>query len=230
MIRPHRFWQKELLEATRGRRAFALKFLLPLLLLAPLAVTAVPVPMKAVGFSAAVLFIGVFGSSVRLIHLRDSRMLERMAVLPVPPHRISAEYILAGALLDGVQLLLPLILLIAIGRYSLPGVAVILLIYPATLIGANALGVLVASLSASAAEGHLFAVLSVIGAAVLSGFVPPVTGAGGWSSWLLPFGSLTAALRTSTDGAATAAVPIAWLSAVVLMGLVLANSPRLFRS
>jgi len=228
VIRPDRFWQKELLEATRSRRALALKFLLPLLLLAPLAVTAVPAAMRAVGFSAAVLFIGVFGSSVRLIHLRDGRMLERMAVLPVSHYRISAEYILAGAFLDGVQLLLPLILLIAVGQYPPPAVAVILLVYPAALVGANALGVLVASLSASAAEGHLFAILSVIGAAVISGFVP--SGAGGWSSWLLPFGSFAAVLQTPTGGATPAAIPIAWLSAVALVGLVLAVSPRLFRS
>jgi len=228
VIDPHRFWLKELLEASRGRRAVALKFLLPLLLLAPLALGAVPASMKAVGFSVAVLFIGVFGSSVRLIHLRDSRMLERMAVLPVPPHVLAAEYILASAFLDGAQLLIPLVLLITAGGYSIPSVTVILLAYPAALIGANALGVFVASLSASAAEGHLFAVLSVIGAAVLSGAVP---GAGaGWSSWLLPFGPFATTLRASPDGAPLTAVPIAWFSAFALLGLVLAASPRLFRS
>lgn len=230
MISPHRFWRKELLEATRGRRAFALKFLLPLLLLAPLAVTAVPDAMRAVGFSAAVLFIGIFGSSVRLIHLRDDRMLERMAVLPVPPSQVTAEYLFASALLDGVQLLLPLILLIAVGGYPLSGVAVILIVYPAALVGANALGVLVASLSASAAEGHLFAILSVVGAAVLSGFVPPITADSGWTSWLLPFGAFAATLRTPTGVAPSAAVTAAWLSAIALVGLVLAVSPRLFRS
>jgi len=228
MTRPHRFWQKEFLEATRSRRAFVLKFLLPLLLLAPLALWAVPGPMKAVGFSMAVLFIGVFGSSVRLIHLRDSRMLERMAVLPIPPHGLAAEYVLASSLLDGLQLFVPLVLLIGTGGYSIPSITVILVAFPAALIGANALGVLVASLSASAAEGHLFAVLSVIGAAVLSGTVPgmgPI-----WSTWLLPFGPFSATLRASVDGAPLAAVPIAWLSATALLGLVLVLSPRLFRS
>lgn len=229
MIRPHGFWQKELLEASRGRRAFALKFLLPLLLLAPLALGAVPASMKAGGFSAAVLFIGIFGASVRLIHLRDSRMLERMAVLPVPSHRLSAEYVLASASLDGVQLLIPLILLIATGEYSVSSVTVILLTYPAALIGANALGVLVASFSASAAEGHLFAIILVMGVAVLSVFSLPGV-AGSWSAWLLPFGPFAAALRASPGGAPVAAVPIAWLSAVALLGLVLALSPRLFRS
>ncbi len=225
---PHRFWQKELLEASRGRRAVALKFLLPLVLLAPLAFGAVPVSMKAIGFSVAVLFIGVFGSSVRLIHLRDSRMLERMAVLPVPPYGLAAEYILASAFLDGVQLLAPLFLLIGTGGNSIPSVIMILLAYPAALIGANALGVFVASLSASAAEGHLFAVLSVIGAAGLSGAIPGM--GAGWSPWLLPFGPFAATLRVSADGAPLVAVPLAWLSALALLGLVLVISPRLFRS
>lgn len=229
MTGPDRFWQKELVETTRSRRAFTLKFLLPLLLLVPLALAAVPASMKAVGFSVAVLFIGVFGASVRLIHLREGRMLERMAVLPVSLHQLSAEYILAGAFLDGVQLLLPLILLIGVGGLSASSVALALLTYPAALIGANALGVLVASLSASAAEGHLFAILSVIGAAALSGFALPEAGTGG-SLWLLPFGPLAATLRASADSTPLVAVPIAWLSAAVLLGLVLAASPRLFRS
>lgn len=228
MILPHRFWQKELLEASRDRRAFVLKFLLPLLLLAPLALGAVPAPMKAVGFSVAILFIGVFGASVRLIHLRESRMLERMAVLPVPPRGLMAEYVLASAFLDGVQLLIPLALVVGSGGYSISSVTVILLVYPAALIGANALGVLVASLSASAAEGHLFAVLSVILVAGLSGVVPGADA--GWSSWLLPFGPFAATLRASADGAPLASVPIAWLSAIALLGLVLAVSPRLFQS
>lgn len=224
---PHRFWQKELLEASRGRRAVLLKLLLPLFLLAPLAVVAVPASMKAVGFSVAVLFIGVFGSSVRLIHLRDSRMLERMAVLPVPPRGLAAEYVLASASLDGVQLLTPLLLLIAAGGYPLPSVAAILLAFPAALLGANAIGVLVASLSASAAEGHLFAILSVLGAAGLSGL--GLTDAGA-HRWLLPFGPFAATLGASADAAPFAAAAIAWLSAVVLLALVLAISPRLFRS
>jgi hypothetical protein len=228
VIGPHRFWQKELLEASRGRRAVALKFLLPLILLAPLALGAVPASMKAIGFSVAVLFIGVFGSSVRLIHLRDSRMLERMAVLPVPPHVLAGEYILASSFLDGVQLLVPLVLLIATGGYSISSATMILLAYPAALIGANALGVFVAALSASAAEGHLFAVLSVIGAAGLSGAVPGVDA--GWSSWLLPFGPFGATLLTSAGVVSLAAVPIAWLSAGAVLGLVLAVSSRLFRS
>jgi hypothetical protein len=226
---PDRFWQKELVETARSRRAFALKFLLPLVLLVPLALAAIPASMKAVGFSVAVLFIGVFGASVRLIHLREGRMLERMAVLPVSSYRLSAEYILAGAFLDGVQLLLPLILLIAASGLSASSVALVLLTYPAALIGANALGVLVASLSASAAEGHLFAILSVIGAAALSGLAPPGAGMAG-SLWLLPFGPLAATLGASADATLLVAAPIAWLSAAVLLGFVLAASPRLFRS
>ena len=228
MIGPHRFWQKELLEASRGRRAVALKFLLPLILLAPLALGTVPASVKAIGFAVAVLFIGVFGSSVRLIHLRDSRMLERMAVLPVPPHALAGEYILASAFLDGVQLLVPLVLLIATGGYSISSATMILLAYPAALIGANALGVFVAALSASAAEGHLFAVLSVIGAAGLSGAIPGTEAS--WSSWLLPFGPFAATLRASVGATSLTAVPIAWLSAGAVLGLVLAVSARLFRS
>ncbi len=223
---PGRFWQKELLEATRSRRAFALKFLLPLVLLAPLALGPLPESARAIGFAAAVLFIGVFGSSVRLIHLRDGGMLERMAVLPVPPRALAGEYVLAGSSLDGAQLGVPLLLLIAIGGYPPQSVAAILLAYPAALIGANALGVLVASLSGSAAEGHLFAIISVIGVAGLSGLAAPGTG---WGSWLLPFGPFAATLRMPAGDAPLAAAPAAWLSAMVLLGAVLALSPRLFQ-
>jgi hypothetical protein len=40
-------------------------------------------------------------------------MLERMAVLPVSARTLAGEYVLAGSFLDGVQLLAPLLLLIA---------------------------------------------------------------------------------------------------------------------
>ncbi|HZD43128.1 MAG TPA: hypothetical protein VE134_03645, partial [Methanomicrobiales archaeon] len=112
-MQPDSLWQKELLEETKGKRSLLFKFILPLLLLAPFTLPQVPLQVRVAGLTIAVLFIGVFGSSVRLSRIRESKMLERLGVLPLSPRRLTAEYLFASAIMDALQLALPFVLVVA---------------------------------------------------------------------------------------------------------------------
>ncbi len=166
---PSRYWQKEFLEEIKSKRTLTMKFLLPLLLLSPLAIFSIPYNIKAGGFTAAVLFIGVFGSAVKLVRLRENRMLERLAVLPIPSAYIVCEYILINSFFDGLQLLAPLLIIYGLEHSQPIALLWIFACYIAALLTANALGVLVTLISGTSGEVHLFAFLTVLVVGGLSG-------------------------------------------------------------
>lgn len=225
---PDRLWKKEVLEEARGGRGLLLKMLLPLVLLAPLAFLSVPQAARAAGLAAGVLFVGVFGASVRLARARETGMLERLAVLPVSPRRLAAEYVGASALVDTAQLAVPALLIAASLALEPPFLYAAAVCFAAAVVGANALGVLVAIAAASPAEGHLFAILAVLGVAAVSVTGPGVVAAGPLGS-LLPFHHLVLALSgTAAPGAASLAAS-ASLTAGLLVLIVLATAPALFR-
>jgi hypothetical protein len=227
---PDTFWKKEIAEDLQNRRALVMKFALPLVLLSPLMLAGVPVSVRAAGLAGAVIFIGVFGSSVGLIKIRENRMLERLAMLPAPPQRFIGEYIFANALLDGMQLAVPVGLFLAVSR-SLAGSALVILVcFAAAVVAANALGLLVAIAAGSSGEGHLYAIVTVMAVFLVSGFVTPagMTSIAAMGS-VLPFGYLYGAMLDVGTVQGLLPVVIAPATALLLCGVALAVSPRLFR-
>ena len=107
-MHPDSFFRKEILEDLRNRRGLLLKFVLPAGLLLPLILADLPVSLQAAGITVAIIFSGIFGSSIGLVRIRESGMLDRMAMLPISPRRLIAGYIFANALLDGAQVAVPL--------------------------------------------------------------------------------------------------------------------------
>ncbi len=190
----------------------------------------VPVSMRAAGLAGAVIFIGVFGSSVGLIRIRESRMLERLAMLPAPPHRFIGEYIFANALLDGVQLLVPVGIFLVVSHALAGSALCILICFAAAVVAANALGLLVAIAAGSSGEGHLYAIVTVMAVFIVSGFVTPAGMAflAGIGS-ALPFGYLYGAMLGAGTAPDPLTVILAPLTALILCGIALAVSPRLFR-
>ena len=91
---PNALWQEEIIEECKSRRSLATKLLLPLILVGPLALAWVPPAMRSGGMALAVIFIGIFGSSIGIVGLRDSKMLERLAVLPLHPAVVVSNYIM----------------------------------------------------------------------------------------------------------------------------------------
>ena len=98
----------------------------------------------------------------------------------------------------------------------------------AAVIGANALGVLVAIAAASPAEGHLFAIIAVLGVTAILGIGPAAAFAGPAEA-ILPFHHLSLALL-DTAGTGVASLLVAPLTAGRFVLLVLAVAPRLFRA
>ncbi len=220
-MRPDSFFRKELLEDLRDRRGLILKFVLPTALLLPLILAGVPVSLQAAGITVAVIFSGVFGSSIGLVRIRESGMLDRMAMLPASPRRLTAGYILANALLDLAQVAIPLSVFLLVHPPSPAGVIYVAVSFASAVVAANALGVLVAVVPGSSGEGHLYAIVTVMAATALSGLIAPAP----YTQGLLPFWYLYAALV-----AAPGAFALSPVLAALLLGSVLMVSPGLFRA
>lgn len=167
---PTNYWQKELMEDWRGKKSRIMKFIFPLVLLAPVILSSAPFSVKADLIGLMVLFIGVFGAAVGLIRIRENKMLERMAVLPINPREFLLEYILAKSIFVAAQLFPPLLLFIILNPSLFVALLPIIFFYFMATFTASAIGVLVAIISGSSGEVHLIAALIVIGVAGLSGF------------------------------------------------------------
>jgi len=218
-MHPDSFFRKEILEDLRNRRGLLLKFVLPAGLLLPLMLADLPVSLQAAGITVAIIFSGIFGSSIGLVRIRESGMLDRMAMLPISPRRLIAGYILANALLDLAQIAIPLAVFLILHPPAPEVVFCVAGAFASAVVAANALGVLAAVAPGSSSEGHLYAIITVMAAIVLSGLVAPAPHTQG----LLPFWYLHAALVTAPGAFALSPV-----LAGLILGSALAVSPRLF--
>jgi ABC-2 type transport system permease protein len=166
---PNNVWQMEILEEIKSTRSLSIKFLLSFILLSPLAISWVPAQIKSDSLTMAVIFLGVFGSSVGLVRWRDTKMLERLAMLPGSPSAILSDYILACSLIEGLQLAVPSALILITNNPEPIHILWIIVCFLAALVSANSIGVIVAILAKSSGEVHLYAFLAVILVAGLSG-------------------------------------------------------------
>jgi hypothetical protein len=166
---PNNVRQKEILEERKSVRSLCFKLLLSFILLSPLAISWVPAQIKSDGLTVAVIFLGIFGSSVGLMRWRDTKMLERLAMLPVSPATILSDYILASSLIEGLQLAVPSILILLTKSTEPVYILWIIVCFLAALVSANAIGVMVAILARSSGEVHLYAFLAVLVVSGLSG-------------------------------------------------------------
>lgn len=210
------------MEDCRSKKALAMKFLLPLLLLSPLALGHVPDHIKAWILSMAVLFTGTFGSAVGLAQIGESKMLEKLAVMPVSPRRIIADYMMASMLMDGLQLMVPFVLVAGLTASHLPAA---MACYVAALVASSALGVIVAVMAGSSAGVHLYAALAVLVSGALSSPIvtyEPLR----YLNMAWPFWQLSNALVGAGSGPQAA---LALISAGSLFYLAMIASVRMFR-
>ncbi len=230
-MRPDTLWQKELIEETKSKRALGIKLLLSFILISPLAIEQVPPHISANGLAVAVIFLGVFGSSVGIVGWRDTKMLERLALLPCPPFRTISDYILANSFLEGLQLVVPFILIL-FSRHVVPtNILWVTAFLLAALVAANSLGVIVALISKSSGEVHLFAFLAVLLVSGLSGLL------GGTNIWPLsaigpfwPFWQFSNSLLFAWGLSDLHAPLLALITGAMIYFASLFFAPRLFRS
>ncbi|MGA9097876.1 MAG: hypothetical protein WB392_02990 [Methanotrichaceae archaeon] len=228
---PNALWQEAIIEECKSRRSLATKLLLPLILVGPLALAWVPPAMRSGGMALAVIFIGIFGSSIGIVGLRDSKMLERLAVLPLHPAVVVSNYIMGRSVFMGIQLALPLALILLVGQsrpISMISLSLVILCYIAALVSASAVGTVVALIARSSGEVHLYAFLTVIAVAGLSGIFPG-TELIGFVIKISPFWQLSNTLLFSWGASELYTPAMALISGAIILLAALLLSPRLFR-
>lgn len=183
---PDGFIKKEILEDIRNKRAFIIKMILPILLIAPVAFSSLLPAAKSGVLLAFAIFFGVFGSAVAFVRFKESGIIERISVLPIAPWKLTRDYILANAVLDIAQLLVPFFLMLIMTPHDAKSVILSALALAAVILVSNSLGVLVAFVAKSSGEVHLYSIIAILLLVFLSGAIStfhiPV-----FITWLFPF-------------------------------------------
>lgn len=147
--------------ATRRPRLFIMNMVIPLLLVTPVALGAAPPQHAAAVYTVMFVLFGTFGSAIPLLRDAERGLVRRFSLTPVPAAAWLVGRSVAGALLDVVQLAPSLVVLYLAGPavtrpLALPAVL------GASLFIANMLGIWVAAVARSVAEGALFAAVSAL--------------------------------------------------------------------
>jgi len=150
-------WRLEWTMALRRRRLLALNMGIPLLLVVPIAVGGAPAFHAAAAYAVLFVLFATFGSAIPLIRDGGDGLLRRTLLAGGSGRAILVPRLLAGGILDALQLLPALVVvLVAGGAHGGVWLLAAPLLLGAVLAG-NLVGVWVAALARSLAEGALFA-------------------------------------------------------------------------
>lgn len=217
-----RAWSLEWSTAIARRRLFAWNVAVPLLLLAPIAFSAAAAPHRAAVYAVFIAFFGTFGTCIPLIRDGASGWIEKQRLTGYGDHRWIAERVAAGVTLDMAQLL-PAVMLLAIASEA-PGASVLPIAVGGVLglIAASLIGVVVAAVVRSLAEGALACAAVALFTLHFSGVfrsAPSGTWAGDVQSFGL-FGPLAEAARLVASGAAPVTA-VDWAQPVAALGVLI---------
>ncbi len=190
---------REILEDVSKRRSLFLKFLLPIILILPFVLVKMPSAVQGSGLPLIALFLGVLGSAVGIARLRDTKLLERLAILPLSPRRVMLESLAANALMDTLQLLIPTWIVVATIGWNGSGAVIIVFLLLCTVVVSNALGMVVAGLAGGSGEVHLFSSLAVLAVAGGSGLFMQMSDGALAAMTLSPASLLSRAISTGID-------------------------------
>ncbi len=195
-------WSLEWRLALRRRRLFVLNLLIPLALVLPISTGGAPAYHASATYTVLFVLFGTFGSAIPLLREGDGGLLRRIVLRGVGESKLIAERVSASTALDLVELFPALIVIMGFGG---AGGRTWLLAIPVTVLGlltANLIGVWVAAVARSMAEGALFA--AVAGLFLLHGsgvFRTPRPGTfGAQLEQLLPFAPLHETLFSAAGG------------------------------
>ncbi|MFX1574889.1 MAG: hypothetical protein ACFFB0_19300 [Promethearchaeota archaeon] len=173
---PNNFWQIEFIEILNNKKNLIIKLILPLILTFPLIIPGMALNVKSSFFTLIIIFISTFGSAVRLIQLKENKIIEKLAVLPIKSYRLIFDYLFASVLIDCIKLSIPLILLLIfnLNTFQILALFWVVINFIISIIFANCLGIIVAILASSSGEVHLYSIITVLGISVISGifFIP----------------------------------------------------------
>jgi hypothetical protein len=190
-------WRLEWRVALRRRRLLALGAGIPLLLVLPVALGGAPPHHAAAVYAVLFVLFGTMGSALPFLREGEAGLLRRIVLTGYPSARILLERGGAGATLDLVQLLPSTVAIVLLGAPS-AGTGLRLVAALALALAASALvGIWVAALARSLAEGALLAAVSSLfllhGSGVFRTAEPGSPGE--QLAAYLPFGPLHRALR-----------------------------------
>ncbi|MEX1256482.1 MAG: ABC transporter permease [Gemmatimonadota bacterium] len=150
-------WKLEWRLAFRRRRLLYFNVAIPLLLILPIKLAGAPSFHASAAYAVLFVLFGTFGSAIPLLREGDGGPLRRMVLSGFPEWAFLAQRVVAGSLLDLLQLL-PALLFILFPSNLNPGALLVAAASLAlALLAANLIGVWVAAAAGSIAEGALFA-------------------------------------------------------------------------
>jgi len=207
--------------ALARRRLFAWNTAVPILLLAPVALSAAAAPHRTAVFGVFFVFFATFGSAIPTVRDAQAGWLDTIFQSGYPRGRWLTETVVAGTALDFLQLLPVMLILVSTsGRADLDTVATLFLALLFTLAFANLLGPFLAAAVGSLAEAAMVSAATSLLLLHFGGFFRTSTAP--WSvrvaAWV-PYRPLREALA-AVQGAPSSKL-IDWLPAV-LVGLGIA--------
>lgn len=218
------FLRELLISATRPR-ALLLKMAFPLVLTVPLVTAHAPTFWAGMLLTVLCAMVGAVGAGMTAARARESGFLTRLTLTPRQPWRVVGSWVVAGALVDLVQLLPALVVVLVLAPTTLAtGVALVVGV-AAVLVVANSLGFAVSALGGGPGEVLLDTVVLLAPLLFLGGLFTGVP-ASGWrmtAASVDPFAYVHAAFIAALGGSpsfSSAAVVIAALCSVAA-GLVL---------
>lgn len=227
-------WTAEWQVALRRRRLLVLNTAVPLLLVAPVALSGAPSFHSAAVYSVLFVMFGVFGSAIPLVRDGASGLLTRWHLVGMPPRELLAGRLAAQTALDVLEAVPALVLILVTSPVPAATAAPpLLLALPFALLVANALGAWAAALARSLAEAALFSsVLSLLLLHAAGAFRTPAPGTfAETAERLSPFRALHEALLGAVGGpppASEAWTPALATGAALLMATA-AFAPLLLR-
>jgi hypothetical protein len=185
-------WRLEWLRAFRRPRLFRLNIIIPLLLIVPIALGAAPPAHAAAVYVVLFILFGTFGAAIPALRDAEHGLIRRLALSALDARQLLLARAAANGCVDGVQLLPALGIIVVTGG----GSPVTALWLAAALLGsltfANLIGLWLAALARSVAEGALFAAVTALLLLHASGvFRTPLPGSiGAWVELYAPYRAL----------------------------------------
>lgn len=230
---PDTYWKKDVTLFFSKRFALLIKFVYPLALIVPVAVSDIPAQYAAAVIGIVAIMAGTFGAGESLTIDLNNGILARLALTPLSPRRIVFEVLAVNAVLDFLQLLPALLIVYALHPAPLIWLLAATFGVFATLVAANGIGIFIANFTTSPADVLLYATAILFPLIYLSGFFRNQNPTGILATLrdFVPFAYMNDALKT-VFGLATKTTPFEvflypTLICAVIAAAVLFTAPRL---
>ena len=167
---PDAYWKKDVVLFFSKRFALLIKMLYPVMLIVPVAASALPAQYAAAVVGIVAIMAGTFGAGESLTADLNNGILSRLALTPLSPRRIVFEVLAVNAVLDFIQLLPALLLVYALHPAPLVWILAATFGVFATLVTANCIGIFIANFTSSPADVLLYAAAILVPLIYVSGF------------------------------------------------------------